>query len=285
MRPWIAPIPTQWRRDVDLALWEDLGHGDLSAVCFAEDHTVSWFIEAQAEGIVCGVGIGQHLLQPPVSDDGSTTLACHANDGDLVHPGTRILSGVSPAAHVLSAERTALNYLMHLSGVASLTRRFVQEIEGTKAKIVDTRKTIPGLRSLQKYAVRCGGGFNHRMGLFDSVMIKDNHIASAGSIEKALARARASVSHVYRIEVECESLAQVSEAIDAGADIVMLDNMTPALMKRAVEEHQGRCLFEASGGVTLESVRSIALSGVDLISVGALTHSAPALSLHLEVIA
>jgi nicotinate-nucleotide pyrophosphorylase (carboxylating) len=172
---------------------------------------------------------------------------------------------------------------MHLSGVATLTRQYVDRVEGTHAKIVDTRKTLPGLRTLQKYAVRCGGGFNHRMGLYDGAMVKDNHIRATGSITEAVRLLKTYVSHMVKIEVECENLNQVHEAVKAGADVILLDNMDPFMMREAVKTYKGKILFEASGGVSLETVRGVAQTGVDLISVGALTHSAVALSFHLEV--
>ena len=172
---------------------------------------------------------------------------------------------------------------MMLSGVSSLTNWFVRSVGKNQARIVDTRKTVPGLRSLQKYAVRCGGGSNHRLGLYDAVMIKDNHIRACGSIAKAVQRARESIGHTVKIEVECESRAMVREAIEAGADIIMLDNMSAEAMKPILETYKGQAIFEASGGVTLQSVNAIADTGVDIISVGALTHSAPALSFHLEI--
>jgi nicotinate-nucleotide pyrophosphorylase (carboxylating) len=180
-------------------------------------------------------------------------------------------------------ERTALNFIMHLSGVATLTSAHVKRVKGTKAKIVDTRKTLPMLRSLQKYAVRCGGGHNHRMGLYDGAMIKDNHIAACGSISEALSAVRSYASHMTKIEVECESLDQIEEAINAGADVVLLDNMDPFMMREAVQKYAGKCLFEASGGVSLDTVSGVAKTGVDLISVGALTHSATAIPFHLEL--
>ena len=187
-----------------------------------------------------------------------------------------------PAKRALMVERTALNFLMHLSGVATLTNEFVKRIDGTGAKIIDTRKTLPGMRALQKYAVRCGGGHNHRMGLYDGAMIKDNHIAALGSIQAAVEKVRSYASHLIRIEVECENLQQVEEAVNAGADVVLLDNMDPFMMREAVQGFRGKVLFEASGGVSIDTVRGVANTGVDLISVGALTHSAVALPIHLE---
>jgi len=274
MTGWLGQAPEGWERIALAALEEDLGHGDLSGASLPDGVQARWMIEAQADGVLCGAGIAAWIL-----GEGAEILV---QDGGAVGPGTRVLQGRSEAAWALSRERTALNFLMILSGTATLTRRFVQAVEGLDVRIVDTRKTIPGLRRLQKYAVRCGGGRSHRMGLFDAVMIKDNHIALAGSITEALRRARAEASHMTRIEVECESLDQAQEAHGAGADVLLLDNMSVeelAECRRALPA----AVLEASGGVSLETVRAIAESGVDIISVGALTHSAPALALHMEI--
>jgi nicotinate-nucleotide pyrophosphorylase (carboxylating) len=274
MNGWLGRAPEGWEQTALSALEEDLGHGDLSASALPEGAQARWTIEAQAEGVLCGAGAARWIL-----GDGAAVLV---QDGSDVGPGTRVLEGRSDAAWALSRERTALNFLMILSGTATLTRRFVRAVEGLQVRIVDTRKSLPGLRRLQKYAVRCGGGHSHRMGLFDAVMIKDNHIALAGSVGEALRRARAASSHMTRIEVECESLDQAQEAHAAGADVLLLDNMSPAQLsecRRALPD----ALLEASGGVNLETVRAIAETGVDIISVGALTHSAPALALHMEI--
>ncbi len=273
---WLYEPPRGWEASVKRALEEDLGTGDVSAGCLPPDLKVDFVIEAQAPGVACGVAIATWLLDEAKFCEG-------VRDGDPVEPGTLVLSGRGEAAFLLSRERTALNYLMHLGGVASLTRRYVDAIAGLPARIVDTRKTTPGNRALEKYAVRCGGGYNHRMGLYDGVMLKDNHIQAAGSIAEAVRLVRESAHHLLRVEVECETPEMVAQAISAGAEVVMLDNMDPATMQQVVKEYRGRALFEASGGVTLESVRQIAETGVDLVSVGALTHSAPALSLHMEV--
>ncbi len=274
MTGWLGRPPEGWEQTAISALEEDLGHGDLSAASLPEGSLARWTIEAQAEGVLCGAGIARWIL-----GDGAEALI---QDGAAVGPGSRVLQGRCDAGWALSRERTALNFLMILSGAATLTRRYVRAVEGLNVRIVDTRKTLPGLRRLQKYAVRCGGGHSHRMGLFDAAMIKDNHIALAGSIAEALHRARAAASHMTRIEVECESLAQAQEAHAAGADVILLDNMEPeqlAACHRALPD----AVLEASGGVSLETVRAIAESGVDIISVGALTHSAPALALHMEI--
>lgn len=279
MTGWKWPRPEGWRAHAEQALAEDLGSGDLTAACFAESDRVQAEIEAQAPGVLCGVGIAAFLLQADPGVRGEVL----ASDGDTVAAGQAVWRGTGPAAFLLSRERTALNYLMMLSGVATFTRRFVEAVAGTGARIADTRKTAPGLRALQKYAVRCGGGVNHRFGLFDAAMIKDNHIAACGSVAGAVARLRENLPHTATIEVECASLEEVDDAVAAGADAVLLDNMSPEQIREIVARYRGRAILEASGGVTLETVRAIAETGVDIISVGALTHSAPALPLHMEV--
>lgn len=274
---WLSPVPAGWETKLASDLVEDIGPGDLSAALIDPKSEVDWYIEAQAEGVLSGVGIAAHLLGD------SSNLQLHKSDSEAVAPGTKILSGRLHAQSLLSRERLALDYLMLLSGTATLTSKFVQAVAGTGCMIVDTRKTIPGLRSLQKYAVRCGGGKNHRMGLYDGVMVKDNHIRAAGSINQAVENARNLIGHMVKIEVECESLDQLDQAVKAKANVCMLDNMDIATMTEAVRRYKGQTILEASGGVTLDTVRTIAETGVDAISVGALTHSAPALSLHLEV--
>lgn len=283
MNPWLQPEPHDWWPVVEDALHEDVGSGDVTSSLFDPFATVSFYIEAQAEGVVCGVGIAHAILGAFGEDPPEWFSEPLVHDGDIIRRGDRIIQGVLSTRRVLTGERTALNFLMLLSGVATLTRQYVERIEGTKARLVDTRKTIPGLRALQKYAVRCGGGFNHRMGLYDGVMIKDNHIMAAGSITDAVRRMRDIASHLARIEVECENLDQVEEAVKAGAEVVLLDNMDPFMMREAVKRFGDRTVFEASGGVSLETVRGVAQTGVDYISVGALTHSAVALPFHLEL--
>jgi nicotinate-nucleotide pyrophosphorylase (carboxylating) len=267
---------------VDDALAEDVGYGDVTGGCLDLDLIARWSIEAESDGIVCGLGVAEHVLAPFGGDPEECTVQVHAVDGDVVSRGDLVIDGVLPARRAVMAERTALNFLMHLSGVATLTAAFVEKVAGTPSKIVDTRKTIPGLRALQKYAVRCGGGHNHRMGLYDAALIKDNHIAAMGSITAAIDRVRSYASHMVKIEVECESLAQVREAIAAKADVIMLDNMDPFQMREAVQTYKGQCIFEASGGISLETVRGVANTGVDIISVGALTHSAVSIPFHME---
>ncbi len=282
MSAWLQPEPTNWWPIVDDALSEDIGSGDLTSGCLDEDLLFTWQIEAQAEGFLSGVGIADFLLGPMHGEPEDCWIEAHRVDGDFVKRGDKVIEGKALARKILTCERTALNFLMHMSGVATLTSQFVKRVEGTNAKIIDTRKTTPMLRSLEKYAVRCGGGHNHRMGLFDGVVLKDNHIAAVGGISQAVDRVRSYASHMVKIEVECESLEQVEEAVKAGVDIILLDNMDPFQMREAVSKYNGKCLFEASGGVSLDTVRAIAQTGVDLISVGAITHSASALPLHLE---
>lgn len=239
---------------------------------------------AREAGCVAGLGPALRVFQ--LMDDGIATASV-ISDGDMVTEGDLLATVHGPARAILSAERVALNLLGHLSGVATATRVLVDAVEGTRATVVDTRKTVPLLRSLQKAAVVAGGGRNHRMGLYDQVLIKDNHIQAVGSAAEAVRRARAHLDSEYpdeeiTVEVEIESVADLEPVIEAGADVVMLDNMSPREMKEAVELAEGRVLLEASGGITLETIRAVAESGVDLISVGWLTHSAPALDVALD---
>ena len=282
MNTWLQPEPTNWFPIVDDALAEDIGSGDVTSGCLDPELMFSWRIDAQGEGYLSGVGIVDFLMGPMQGDPEDAWVEAHRVDGDFVRRGDKVIEGKTLARRVLTCERTALNFLMHMSGVATLTSQFVKRVEGTNAKIIDTRKTLPLLRALQKYAVRCGGGHNHRMGLYDGVVLKDNHIAAVGGIKEAVERVKSYSSHMVKIEVECETLEQVEEAVQAGADIVLLDNMDPFQMREAATRYKDKCIFEASGGVSLETVRAIAQTGVDLISVGALTHSAPALAFHLE---
>ena len=206
-----------------------------------------------------------------------------AADGDRVAAGQSLLTVSGPIGPILTAERTALNLLCHLSGIATLTRRWVDAVAGTGAQIRDTRKTLPGLRALEKYAVRCGGGVNHRMSLSDAALIKDNHVAAAGSVGAAFAAVRARAPGLP-LEVECDTLEQVAEALAAGADLILLDNFDVPALAQAVGLAGGRALLEASGGLTLASARAVAETGVDYLAVGALTHSAPALDIGLDLV-
>lgn len=267
---------------VAYALQEDLGAGDSTTdSLIPPEHTAMCAILAQAEGVLCGVSIAQRVFQQL---DGAIEFPHALTDGAPLAPDTAVLQIQGYTRAILKAERTALNFLQHLSGIATLTRRFVDAVAGTTAQIVDTRKTTPGLRLLEKYAVRVGGGRNHRMGLYDGILIKDNHLmALGGDIREAVRRARQNAQHLLAIEVECTTLAQVEQAITAGADGILLDNMSLETMREAVQMARGRVRFiEASGGVNLDTVRAIAETGVNYISVGALTHSAPILPMHLE---
>lgn len=281
MEPFFEDEPIGWQQIADLALAEDLGFGDVTRFAVPENSLSQFEIESQGEGILCGIGIVQDLLQAS-SDSDDEYAEYRRMDGDPIQPGTIVFTGKLNSRDVLRCERVVLNLLMHLSGIATLTSKYVEAIEGTRAKIVDTRKTLPGLRQLQKYAVRCGGGYNHRMSLSDGILIKDNHIIAAGGIQQAIDGVRQHASHLMKIEVECGTVAQVDRALTYGADVILLDNMSIAEMRDAVSICAGRAILEASGGVNLNNVRNIAETGVDYISVGALTHSAPALPFHLE---
>jgi nicotinate-nucleotide pyrophosphorylase (carboxylating) len=234
---------------------------------------------ARADGCIAGLGVALRVFE--LVDDDVATGALAA-DGDVVSAGTHLATVTGSARSILAAERVALNLLGQLSGVATATRLLVDRVAGTDARIIDTRKTTPLLRSLQKMAVVAGGGANHRMGLYDQVLIKDNHIEAVGSAAEAVRRARAHVGDEMEVEVEIERLDDLEDVIAAGADIVMLDNMPPEQMRVAVERAAGRVLLEASGGITLDTVRAVAESGVDVISVGGLTHSAPSLDVALD---
>jgi nicotinate-nucleotide pyrophosphorylase (carboxylating) len=235
---------------------------------------------ARTPGVVAGLTVAEAVFAFASADLDCAELAA---DGDQVEAGQPVLSVTGPIRAILTAERTALNLLCHLSGVATLTRRWVDAVAGTSAAIRDTRKTTPGLRALEKYAVRCGGGVNHRMSLSDAALIKDNHVAAAGSVAQAFAAVRAQAPELP-LEVECDTLAQVSEALAAGADLILLDNFTVTDMAAAVRLADGRALLEASGGLTLASARAVAETGVDYLAVGALTHSAPALDIGLDLV-
>lgn len=265
---------------VELALREDLGRGDVTS-----EATVPAGLQASARfvareaGVVSGWPAVREVyrqIEPGVQIKAAVECGAECSAGELLGR----VSG--PARAILAGERTALNLLQHLSGIATRTARFVRLVSGTRARILDTRKTLPGLRSLAKTAVRDGGGCNHRFGLYDGVLIKDNHIAAAGGLEQALRQGRAQAHHLLRIEVECDTLDQVRSALEGGADLVMLDNMDLDNLRRAAELCRGRALTEASGGVTEATVRAIAETGVDFISVGALTHSVTALDIGLD---
>jgi nicotinate-nucleotide pyrophosphorylase (carboxylating) len=266
---------------VALALEEDLGRGDVtSEAIFAACDTSSGQIVAKEPLVVAGVALAAAVF---ARVDRETRFVARLEDGARADKGAIVAVVEGRTRGVLSAERTALNFLQRLSGVATLTRRFVDAVAGTRARIVDTRKTTPGWRLLDKEAVRAGGGANHRVDLAAGVLIKDNHVAACGGVKQAVERARARAPHSLRIEVEVTAIAQIEDALAAGADIVLIDNFVPADVARAVKQIAGRALVEVSGGVNLETVRAYAEAGPDLISVGALTHSARAVDLSLEL--
>ncbi len=267
---------------IDLALSEDLGNGDLTTeALFPERSMARAVLLAKEPLVVSGLAVVPWVFER--LDEGCRSQM-KVKEGDRIKDGTRLAVLRGPVRALLSGERTALNFLRHLCGVATLTRRFAEELEGTGCTLLDTRKTTPGLRALDKAAVRAGGGKNHRTGLFDGVMIKDNHIAAAGSIRAAVERARRRIPPTVRIEVECQDLKQVKTALEAGADIIMLDNMDLDQMARAVKLVSGRAQTEASGRMQLATLRKVAETGVDFISVGALTHSAPNVDISLELL-
>ncbi len=266
---------------IDLALAEDLGTGDLtSEAILPAGRRGRARMRAREPLVATGLWLAEAVFRRV---DERCRARLRVAEGAEVESGATLLEVRGPLRALLSGERTALNFVRHLCGVATLTRRYARALRGTGCALLDTRKTTPGMRALEKAAVRAGGGRNHRMGLFDGVMIKDNHIAAAGSIARAVAAARRRVPPTVRIEVECEGLAQVAQAVRAGADIVMLDNMPPARMAEAVRRVAGRARTEASGRITLARLAAIAATGVDYISVGALTHSAPAADIALDL--
>jgi len=279
----IPPLNPMLIEDViDRTLAEDLGRaGDITTLAtIPASARTRAVIAARERGVIAGNDLAIAAFRRL---DQSIRFDTHVADGVSVSKGDVALAIEGPARAILSAERTALNFVGRLSGIASLTARYVEEVKNTKARIVCTRKTTPGLRAFEKHAVRCGGGFNHRFGLDDAILIKDNHIAVAGGVTKALRAAKAFAGHLVKIEIEVDTLDQLDEVIHEGADVVLLDNMTPAQLKDAVVRLKGKMLTEASGGVTLETVAAIAESGVDMISVGVLTHSAKVLDLGLDI--
>jgi nicotinate-nucleotide pyrophosphorylase (carboxylating) len=276
---------TPWHALIDLALAEDVGPGDITSIAtVAPEATAEGLLIAKEAGVISGIGVAAYVFERV---DAEVIFIPKVPNGTRVTPGQSIACLEGNARSVLAGERVALNLLQRLSGVATLTARYVEAVAGTNASIVDTRKTTPGLRALEKAAVRDGGGRNHRLGLSDGVLIKDNHLAAIGGpdrVTKAVQLGKAHAPHTAKIEVEVTTIAEAAEAAEAGADIIMLDNMNVAEMAEAVSVIAGRALVEASGGVRLETVREIAGSGVDLISVGALTHSAPALDISLKFV-
>ena len=267
---------------VRTALKEDLGHGiDItSAAVVPADLDSTVILNAREDGVLAGLILALSCFS---HIDPECTFEFFAQDGQVLEAGQKIASITGPAQALLTAERSALNFLTHMSGIATLTRRYVLAVQGTNAKICDTRKTLAGLRTVQKYAVRAGGGYNHRHGLDDAVLIKDNHIAMCGGVADALDYAQNNTGHMVKIEIEVDTLDQLDAVLKhGGADVVMLDNFALDDLRTAVQRIDGKMVSEASGGVTLLSVGDIAETGVDYISVGALTHSAPALDIGLD---
>jgi nicotinate-nucleotide pyrophosphorylase (carboxylating) len=267
-------LPADWRRIMELALAEDLGTGDITVrACIPIESQATARLIAKQELILAGIDVAKAVFKEL---DPDCRVISERSDGKRIADREEILVVSGSAAKLLMAERTALNFLQRLSGVATLTDQYAHETAHTKARIVDTRKTTPGMRSLEKYAVRCGGGHNHRVGLFDGILIKENHIRAAGGIGQAIVACKQEAHHLMRVEVEVTNLNELEEALAAQADVIMLDNFTRADILSAVSISAGRALLEVSGGVNLATVRALAETGVDLISVGRLTHSAPA---------
>ncbi|MBM3213669.1 carboxylating nicotinate-nucleotide diphosphorylase [Candidatus Poribacteria bacterium] len=265
----------------DLALQEDVGGGDItSSVTIPPDATADTIIVPRVEGVLAGIDVVAAVFHRV---DDRVRIDAAMRDGDRLVAGEPIANVSGNARSILAAERTALNFLQRLCGIATATAQFVAAVEPYPVRVVDLRKTIPGWRALSKYAVRVGGGSNHRFGLFDGILIKDNHIAVCGSVREAIRSARAGAPHTMKVEIEVDTLEQLDEALEAGADIVLLDNMTPARTRAAVERAQGRALLEASGGIVLETVRDYAATGVDIISTSAIT-SAPPLDIGLDTV-
>jgi nicotinate-nucleotide pyrophosphorylase (carboxylating) len=269
---------------VRLALAEDIGTGDITTeTTVPSDLGATGVFLAKSSGVLSGLAAVREVFRQVDARVEVTSLRA---DGERFAAGDHLATVRGPARGMLSGERVALNFLQRLSGVATATARYVEAVQGTRARIIDTRKTTPGMRLLEKAAVRHGGGFNHRVGLSDGVLIKDNHLAAIGGhdrIQRAVTAARRQAPHTLKVEVEVTSLDELTMALEAGADVIMLDNMNLATMAEAVRRAGGRALLEASGGITLESARAVAETGVDLISVGALTHSSPALDISLEI--
>jgi len=273
-----AAIEQLIRRTID----EDLGGGvDVTSVATVPEHQRSTMdLVPRSPGVVVGIPVAAAVFD--IVSNGDASVSVVASDGDRVAAGEVLLSVTGRTRDLLTAERTALNLLCHLSGVATATAKWAEALEGTETRVRDTRKTTPGLRALEKYAVRCGGGVNHRMSLSDAALVKDNHVVAAGGVAEAFAAVRQMWPGLL-VEVEVDSLEQLTEVLDAGADLVMLDNFDPAGMREAVEVTAGRCQLEASGGLTLEDAAAVGATGVDFVAVGALTHSAPVLDIGADL--
>ncbi|MEK1891463.1 MAG: carboxylating nicotinate-nucleotide diphosphorylase [Phyllobacterium sp.] len=267
---------------VRAALREDLGRaGDITTnATIAEDAKATAILSSREMGTVCGTGFARAafaLIDPALK------FEALVRDGEKVSPGEKLARVTGNARAILSAERVALNYMMHLSGIATYTARFVDLVNETKARVCDTRKTIPGMRAFAKYAVKCGGGANHRFGLDDAILIKDNHIAVAGGVTNAIEAARAYAGHLVKIEIEVDGLAQFEEALAAKADVILLDNMGPELLEKAVGINAGRAILEASGGIGFDTIKAVAQTGVDYISTSKITMAAPTLDIGLDI--
>ena len=271
----------QLRNFFDSNLAEDLGiGGDITSwAALRSPQSIDFTISTRQDAIICGIPVSEYFFH----NYSQIKFKQHCVDGDLVKAGGTILSGSGDAHEILKLERTILNYLQHLSGIATLTRMYVDAASGTVAKICDTRKTLPGLRTLQKYAVTCGGGNNHRYALDSGILVKDNHIRIAGGITEVIHNIRKYAPHYSRIEVECDTIEQVQEALAANVDVIMLDNMDLAQIKSCVALINGSAKIDVSGGVSLENAQDIARTGVDYISVGRLTHSAPSVDIGLDI--
>ncbi len=267
---------------IKLALREDIGPKDITTDSIVDPKDIgNAKIIAKEDLILAGISLFKEILLELSQE---MEFKQYYKDGDYIKSGNIICELKGPLHSILKGERTALNFLQRMSGIATITKKFVEKVYGTGVKIVDTRKTIPGWRILDKYAVRMGGGYNHRFGLFDGILIKDNHIKAIGSIRKAINMAKKKTHHLLKIEVEVENIEELVEAIDSGADIVLLDNMNINMIKEAVRIAKGKIMLEASGGVSLENVEEIAKTGVNFISVGSITHSAKGVDISLELI-
>jgi nicotinate-nucleotide pyrophosphorylase (carboxylating) len=269
-------------RLIDLALEEDLGPGDVTTLALVPPELLGEaHIRAKDTLVVAGLPVAARVFRKL---DAALVFEPEAADGQEVSKGTCLARLTGPVSAILTGERVALNFLQRLSGIATFTRNMVAQVTGTHACLVDTRKTTPGWRVLEKYAVRLGGGHNHRFGLYDGVLIKNNHLTAVGSISAAVRQARERAHHLLKIEVEVTDLTGLKEALDAGADLILLDNMDDATLQQAVELTQGRAILEASGSMTKDRLPNVAAAGVNFISMGALTHSAPAVDIHLRLV-
>ena len=273
------------KRIIDTALSEDIGHGDItSSLLIPEDISAKGIITAEDDIVLAGLAVAEQVFKRL---DGDAVFEGLASDGDSVKAGTVIAHVSGNGRALLTGERVALNFLQRLSGIAALSKRYADAVRGLPVRISDTRKTTPGLRTLEKYAVRAGGCFNHRYGLFDGILIKENHIALTSGVEEAVSAAKMKSPHTIKVEVEVKNLEEVKAAVKCKADIIMLDNMDIAMMKEAVEIIRGQSdreiLIEASGGMSLDRVRDVALTGVDIISVGALTHAAAWVNISMDI--